>query len=251
MGVHQLAEERYRKIIDQIQREGGIVVSRISRELGVSDMTVRRDLKRMEDRGLLTRVHGGAVAAASARFGDRLSTNTAGKRKAVKKLESFLPKSGAIYLDGSTTILNLIERIKTSHGLMVVTNNMEAFNRLAHVAGVEALLIGGRLDRRTDNMVGSLATRSLGALAFDAAFFSAWGIAPNTGPMEVTLEDAEVKELVARHSGRVYLAVDATKLDRHAGGIWEAPAGITTFATDLEPKDKRLDPYRERFQAVL
>lgn len=246
-----LAEERYRRILEIVRTRGEIVISDASQELKVSDMTIRRDLQRMEEQGLVVRVHGGAIPVESARFGDRMTKNAPGKRKAALKLAPHLPKVGSIYLDGSTTILNLAEELRGCNHLVVATNNIEAFKRIVAVPGVEGLLIGGRLDMRTDNMVGTLATRSLDALAFDAAFFSAWGIDPQMGPMEMTLEDAEIKELVARRSGQVYIAVDEEKLGKIAAGAWNPAQAHATLSTDLVATDPRLDPYRNRFPVLL
>ena len=119
-------------------------------------------------------------------------------------------------------MLNLVGRMKNCANLQVVTNNAETFSRLAALPGVEALLIGGRLDKRTDNLVGSLAMRSVMALAFDAAFFSAFGLAPKIGFTEVTLDYAEVKQVVASRSQAVDLAIDGTKLGKTATSNWHA-----------------------------
>ncbi len=249
--IAALPEQRYQAILAALQSEEGILVSQLATKLGVSEMTIRRDLTRMEQKGLLMRVHGGAVRSESARFGDRMRNNAPSKRKAAAKLKDALPRSGTIYLDGSTTALNLIEYMHACQDLQVATNNLEAFDRLSHVPGVEAVLLGGRLDRRTDNLVGALALRSLLAVAFDAAFFSAWGLTPELGPMEMTLEDAEVKDLVASRSQVVYLAIDQTKLGRTASGTWSPDRAKTVLATNLSPDDPQLDGFRPLMREII
>ena len=247
-----LAEDRQRELLETIRAEGGVVIREIAGRLGVSEMTVRRDLRAMEGEGLVRRVHGGAVAPEEARFGQRLLRQTPGKKKATAKLAQFLPERGTIYLDGSTTMLQLVAEIGRRRSLQVATNNVETFQRLARLGNrVKPLLVGGSLDRRTDNMVGALALRSILAIAFDAAFFSAWGLSAQLGPMEATIEDAEVKDLVASRSRAVYLACDRTKLGRSANGVWAPEPARSTLATDLAPGDNRIQPLAERFQTIL
>jgi DeoR/GlpR family transcriptional regulator of sugar metabolism len=246
-----LAADRQRAIIDAARQEGGVVISVIAGELGVSEMTVRRDLKELAAKGLVQRVHGGAVAAPEARFDDRLTRQSPAKQRAAHKLIPFIPTNGTIYLDGSTTMLHLVDHLREAEDLRVVTNHIETFQRLSSHAGVEPLLIGGKLDPRTDNLVGSLALRSLLAIAFDAAFFSAWGISPELGLMEVTLEDAEVKDLVSSRSMAVYVAVDHSKLGTTAAGAWRPDKAKTTLATDLPVDSMKLNPYQQHFGKLL
>lgn len=246
-----LAEERQTALLDTIRESGGIVISETARSMGVSEMTIRRDLARLESDGLVNRVHGGAVAAGAIRYGERLIANAPDKIKAAAKLAPYLPDSGAIYLDGSTTMLSLIPKIPKSRDLQVATNNIETFRELSRVANIHPLLIGGRLDRRTDNLVGALAMRSVLAIAFDAAFFSAYGITPEHGPMEATIEDAEVKDLVASRSAHVYLAVDESKLGIIVSGAWQPERKRTTLATNLPHDDARLTPYQTIFSDII
>ncbi len=246
----ELAEPRQRHILQWINANGQAVVSELARGLAVSEMTIRRDLKTLETMGLVLRVHGGAVAGERSRFTNRLSTNTRAKARAAKKLAPFLPESGCVYFDGSTTVLNLVALLKGRTRLQVATNNVETFNRIAAVKGPTPILLGGSLDTRTDNLIGPLALRSIEALAFGKAFFSAWGLAPETGLNEATIEDAGVKEAVAKRANAVLVAVDATKLGVAAAGAWRHGAEKSVLATDLPPEDGRLAAYREMFRTI-
>ena len=248
--MQDLAEQRQKTILEMMNREAQVLVSGLARHFAVSEMTIRRDLKTLEDLGLALRVHGGAVPVEKSRFTSRLAANAPAKARAVGKLVDMLPQEGCIYFDGSTTILNLVKHLKGRTRLQVATNNVETFNRIAAVRGPTPILLGGALDLRTDNLIGPLAMRSLEALAFEKAFFSAWGLAENTGLNEVTIEDAGVKEVVASHSRQVYVAVDHSKLGVVAGGIWRH-GGAAVLATDYKPEDVRLDPFRPMFATII
>lgn len=246
-----LAGPRQQEILSILDSGGEVVVSELARRFGVSEMTIRRDLHSLESSGRVIRVHGGAVAGERSRFTSRLGANTRAKARAVAKLEAFIPDRGVIYFDGSTTILNLVKRLKGLHQLQVATNHVETFTRIAMVKGVTPILIGGSLDPRTDNLIGPLAVRSVEALAFECAFFSAWGIAPETGLNEATMEDAEVKARVAARSRAVYVALDHSKLGVIAGGVWRHGAEKAVLATDLEPGDARLESYTSMFNRII
>jgi len=249
--MNVLADKRKQALLAVVREKGEIIISHIASRLGVSEMTVRRDLRSLQEQGLVVRVHGGALPTESGRFDDRLGSNAAGKARAALKLAEFLPRSGSIYLDGSTTILNLIPHLRDCRNLQAATNNAEAFRRIAAMPGVDAVLIGGVLDRRTDNLVGPLALNSVHALAFDAAFFSAWCMSSELGLMELTIEDSGVKEVVAQRSQQVYLAVDSSKLNRTANGAWHTDPQRTVLATDLDPQDARLQAFRPHAYKIL
>lgn len=246
-----LAGPRQQEILSILETGGEVVVSDLARRFNVSEMTIRRDLRNLEESGRVVRVHGGAVLGERSRFTSRLAANTKAKSKAVSKLVQFIPERGCIYLDGSTTILNLVKRLGSLHQLQVATNNVETFNRISMLKGVTPLLIGGSLDPRTDNLIGPLAMRSVEALAFECAFFSAWGVDSETGLNEATTEDAEVKAYVASRSRGVYVALDHSKLGVVAGGVWEHNKERAVLATDLEPDNPRLDRYRKMFSRII
>lgn len=244
-----LTERRRQEVLRLVRRNGGVTISEASRKLGVSEQTIRRDLELLASEGLVTRVHGGAVATAGIKFDERLEANPRGKEAAAKKLKRCLPSSGTVYFDGSTTVLNLIKVLSSSRRIEVTTSNVETFRRLSSVPRVTPILTGGLLDSRTGNLIGPVARRSLEALSFDAAFFSCYGISAEMGPMDVTHEDAEIKQIAADRSANTYVVVDYTKLGRSAPGCWNISGGV--LATDLSPKDKRLKGMKKWFGKVL
>lgn len=245
-----LAEPRQQAILDLLQAGGHAVVSDLAKRFDVSEMTIRRDLSSLEALGLAVRVHGGALAGEKSRFTSRLSANARAKARAVAKLAEAVPAQGMVYFDGSTTVLNLTKHLRGYGRLRVATNNVETFNRLAAVKGPTPILIGGSLDERTDNLIGPLAIRSIEALVFDAAFFSAWGLHADTGLNEATVEDAEVKDRVAARSAAVYVAVDRSKLGVSGGGVWSHGPEKAVLGTDLDPDDARLKAFRAMFMEI-
>ena len=247
---HALAQDRHDALERLLAEQGSVAVSRIAKRLNVSAMTVRRDLDKLAARGGVSRVHGGAVAQDKLRFGTRLERGSKAKAAAARKLLPLIPERGAVYFDGSTTIFQLVSLLAGRSGLTVATNNLDTFLALTRQPGIEPVLVGGTLNRATDNFVGPFTRRCLDGMAFSAALFSAFALDPDVGPGEPASEDAELKSFVCGRCQRVGLAVDAAKLGQHAAGIWQLP-GQATLATDLRPSDRRLDPFRSRFATIL
>lgn len=248
--MRHLAEDRLAVLERLLTKQGSVAVSALARKLAVSEMTVRRDLDKLSARGAVARVHGGAVAQGRLSFGARLERGGKAKAAAASKLLPLVPANGAIYLDGSTTVYQLVMQIGARPGLIAATNNLDTFLALSRLAGIEPVLVGGSLNRTTDNFVGPMARRCLDGLAFDLALFSAYALDPLVGPSEPVAEDAELKACVCGRARRVAIAVDAAKLGSRSSGSWTPPASAT-LATDLEPRDPRLDPYRTRFLEII
>ncbi len=248
---HRLAIDRHAELRRLLADEGTASVAEMAERLGVSEMTVRRDLRELEGQGALARVHGGAVASSSLRFGTRLAQHQRDKQVAARKLIDLVPARGAIYLDGSTTIYHLAEALAKRDGLLVATNNLDTFLRVSAYPGIEAVLIGGQLNRDTDNFVGRAAQRVLDSLAFDIAFCSAYALDAVVGPSEPSVADAETKEAACSRAHRVCVAVNHHKLGSRVPGTWSFPRERAVLATDLARTDAALKPYRDRFATII
>lgn len=245
------AHERHAALRALLEEQGQVQVSAVARDWGVSEMTVRRDLGCLEDQGLLARVHGGAVASGALSWTNRAARHRREKAAAAAKLVDLLPQSGCLYLDGSTTIVHLAGALAKRSGLVVATNNIDTFQRLIQHPGIEVLLVGGLLNRGTDNFIGPLALRSLDALHFDLACFSAFALHPQGGCLEPALEDAAIKQRVCERAGRIAVAVNRQKFHQQAAGAWGGEPGRSVLASDLDPADARLDPFRASFSLIL
>jgi DeoR/GlpR family transcriptional regulator of sugar metabolism len=113
------------------------------------------------------------------------------------------------------------------------------------------LLIGGELNRRTDNFGGPVSRLALESLTFDTAFFSAYGLHPEFGLSDPEQDDAEIKRLVCKRSRRQAIAVSHDKLGLSAAGAWMPNTKNSILATDLNPDDQRLLAFQSLFQSIL
>lgn len=238
-------EERLTWLASHLEKHGSVQLAAAAVSLGVSEMTIRRDLLNLEGMGIARRVRGGAVAAGPVEFQGRKQVRAAAKAKIAAKLRPLVPATGAIGLDSSSTMLRLAGVLDRALNLIVVTNGPDAFNALQGRDGVTAMLTGGVLSSHGGSLVGSQARRAAGELTLNRLFVSAAAVDPALGSSEATLEDAEIKRAMLVVATDVVVAVDSSKLGARALARcidWEH---VTTLVTDLDPKSPRLDPYRE------
>lgn len=230
---------------ERLDRDGAVTIAQAAEILGVSEMTIRRDLDELEVRGTARRVRGGARAVRPQTFAERHDRASPAKSCIAAKLADLLPADGAIAFDASSTVLRLAAFLTEARDLQVLTNGPDTFAALQDRPGVVALLTGGRLDARTGSHVGPLACRTAEALAVDRFFCSAAAVSAEGGPREATLEDAEVKRAMARSAGHVVLGVDSSKLGERAPAASLDWNRVDLLVTELEPDDERLVAVRD------
>jgi DeoR family fructose operon transcriptional repressor len=242
------ALDRLRRIESQVRTNGQVKVVDLAAELDVSEMTIRRDLDMLAEQGVVQRVRGGAVAIGPQPFAERFSRHVRAKDRIAAKLRSLVGDGGAIGIDASTTMQRLASHIGDVRDLTVVTNGQDTFATLQDTVGVTALLTGGQLDARTGSLVGPIAVKSARELLLRRLFVSAAALHPVHGTSEATLEDADVKLAFADVAAEVIVAVDSSKLGQRASARAFTPDRVALLVTELDPSDRRLDPYRDRWE---
>ena len=240
------AEDRLARIVELLDRDGALTLEVVAEQLGVSSMTVRRDLDRLESEGVLRRVRGGAVAIPRPQpFGERRAVRANAKRVMAEKALEFLPVGGAIALDASTTTGTLATRLKDRPGLTVVTNSYENFVAIGEGATPSRLLVGGEVEPETGSFVGQLASEMARSLLYRVFFSSAAAIDHLHGTSEVSIAESQVKRAFASKAEKIVLCVDSSKLGQRAVAPAFGLAEISVLVTELDPGDPRLDAYRE------
>ncbi|QYM74969.1 DeoR/GlpR family DNA-binding transcription regulator [Leucobacter luti] len=241
--VSLAAEERRAWLLQRLSAMQRVSLAEAADELGVSEMTVRRDLDGLELGGTIRRVRGGAMYTGPVSFHGREQSYAAEKAVIAEKLLPLVPDRGIIALDSSTTMHQLAQRISGSGDLTVVTNGMLTFQALQERPGLTAVLTGGAADRRSDSLIGPVATGFVSRVRFSAFFASAAAL-DERGCHEGTLEEAEVKRAIAAASARVLIGVHREKLDNVSVARAVDISEIDTLATELAPDSRDVAAYR-------
>ena len=236
--------ERLALITQRLDADGAVRIDDLAEALGVSEMTVRRDLDELEAQGVARRIRGGALPVGPETFDQRHRHNAKAKARIAEKLATLLPTTGSVAFDASSTVHRLAATLEGAQDLVVVTNGIDTFQVLQERPGVEPTLTGGVTEPRTGSLVGPLAVRSVEDYLFDLFIASANSLDPEAGSSESSVAEAEIKRVMSLHAGRTVLAVDHTKLGQRSKARVFELGSLDLLVTDLDPADEALDPYR-------
>lgn len=243
------AEERRNQLLEKLGAEGRITISWAAETLGVSEMTLRRDLADLEALGRLRRVRGGAVAPLQPEtFAQRSARGAAAKRAISAKAQEIIPAEGMCAFDASSTVGVLLGGLGHAADLTVVTNSNENFRAAEVRPGVTSVLVGGHREPRTDSFVGPLAAMMAASLHYGVFISSTAALDADWGSSESTAEEAAIKQIFHRHADRTVLLADSSKLGSRATARALELDEVDLLITDLDPQDTRLDPYRNRVE---
>lgn len=239
------SEERRQWLLDALAGDGAVTITAAVAALGVSEMTIRRDLAELEELGVARRVRGGAKAIGPQSLAERRHTRPRAKSRVAAKLLDLVPSSGVVAFDASSTLMRLAGLLESARDLTVLTNGPDTFSALHNRPGITPLLTGGHLEPRTGSLVGPLACRAASQFLVHTLFTSAAAVDPARGALESTLDEAEVKRSMAGGAASVVLAVDSSKLGVRGVAVGVEWARVDLLVTELDPADRRLSPYRE------
>lgn len=237
LGQTASGEQRREAILRQLDERGFVQMTPLAEQLGVSVMTLRRDLEELEREGLLERIRGGAVRPREGgpaivdteepEFQKRMSRALAAKEAMARVAADLLTDARALALDVGTSTLCLAREIAERRDLRVFTNNLRAAQLLAD-QGPEVYLAGGRVRPIEQAVGGPAALAQFDALWFDAAVIGVSGVCGN-GFFDYSFEDADMKRVYFKRASRRIVLADSTKFNRRS----LVEVGQLSEATDL------------------
>lgn len=243
-------DRRRDQILAYLSARDRTSVGELSQVLGVSEVTVRKDLDVLESQGVLTRVHGGAVVSGRGRlelfFATREQEHLEEKRRIAQAAAALIKSGQQIFLDASTTALQVARLIKDREDLVVVTNGLYTALELNFCEGITTVVVGGTMRRRSSSLVGSLNFNTLQRLRVDVGLFGARGVTADDGLMESDLDEAQLKQQLVSASSLVVGIVDASKFGLRAFSAFALPHEIGQIITDTNAPAAMVDAFRER-----
>jgi len=244
------SERRRVRILAQFEERDATSVGELSQLLDVSEVTVRKDLDLLEIQGLLTRVHGGAVVSGRGRlelyFAARGHVQREEKRRIALAAAAMIDGRQSIFLDASTTALQLARLIKDREELTVVTNGLHTAQELTFAPGVSVLVVGGLVRRRSSSLVGGLNGELLQRLRVDIGFFGAAGISAADGLTEIDVNEAQLKQQMVRSSATVVGIVDSSKWGQIHVSAFALPDELDLIISDTGAPRELVAQLQER-----
>ncbi len=235
--IRIFADERKMKILQLLSQSPSIFVSDVSRVLGVSESTVRRDLQDLEEQGHLKRTHGGAVAREISAFEPSLKDKSVfyQQQKALiaRMAIDQIQLGETILLDSGTTTFELARQLPDMD-LTVVTNSLPIAEELSNAKHIRLLVLGGELRTTTGALVGTFAERMLAQVNVDRLFLGTNGIDIERGITTVNAVEAGTKAAMVDSAREVILVADHSKVGQvHLVKVCELER-VNTFLTDEE-----------------
>lgn len=232
-----LAIERRELLLRRLERDRRIVAKEIATELGLSEDSIRRDLRDLAAEGLLTRVYGGAVPAspAVADYAARTQIATASKHRVAATAADLVRPGSTVILDGGTTVLALVQQLPRSLDATFITHSPTvAAALIEHDA--EVIVLGGRLFKHSAVTVGAAAAEAANRISADLFLLGVTGIHATAGLTTGDSDEAAMKRTLASRAAETYVLGSAEKigaasrhpvlaLDEITGLILDAPAG--------------------------
>jgi DeoR/GlpR family transcriptional regulator of sugar metabolism len=244
-----LARHRQSLILQAVRSEGSARVSDLTQQLGVSDMTIRRDLEVLAVQGLVEKVHGGAVLPGSPASHDpgfeaKLVLERPEKTAIARTAASLVRPGTAIALAGGTTTFALAQCLLDVPGLTIVTNSLRVTN-LFHGArsldgAADSVVLTGGVRTPSESLVGPVADLTIRSLHFDMLFLGCYGIDLEAGLSTPNLAEAETNRALMRVARRVVVLADHTKWGQVSLSSFASLSDVDVLITDdMLPLDVR------------
>jgi DeoR/GlpR family transcriptional regulator of sugar metabolism len=225
------ADERQLRIAELVSVRGRARIGELAETFGVTEPTIRKDLSALQERGLLKRTHGGALAVhpnVDRELAGRQEAHRAGKEAIAAACLRLLRDGDSVFLDSGTSVHAVARHLAAAGNLRlsVLTNSLGVAEALADVPSIDCVLLGGQLRRVDGSVVGDLAVENLQRFTFSSAFLGVSGFS-ELGISVGSLAEASLKAAVVERARRVVLPIDHSKV------------GATDFAriSDLDAVD--------------
>ncbi|TVX99046.1 DeoR/GlpR family DNA-binding transcription regulator [Cohnella terricola] len=208
--MHEL-NERQQKIVERLESEGEIKINELKLLFDVTEMTIRRDLEKLEQAGFARRTFGGAIfigkdVALKVRTGIQVEE----KIKIGRKAASLIQPGDSIFIDGGTTTFEIARSIKPRMDITVVTNALNVAHELLDKK-IPTIVAGGMAMEATATLIGPIAASTIASLAFDRVFLGATGLTASHGFSNSNAHETEIKKLAISKAAEVNIVIDHTK----------------------------------------
>ncbi len=242
-----LNNQRKQHILNILKRDGQVIAKKVSQELGLSEDTIRRDLRELAQEGLLQRVHGGALPASPA------VANFAGREEilieskvAIGRTAAQLIKDGqVVILDGGTTAVQVARHLPRHLQATIVTHSARIVMELVEHPSVEVILIGGRLFKHSIVSVGAAAIEAINHIRADLYFMGVTGIHPEAGLSTGDLEEAYVKQALCKRAAETLVLASQEKLGAASQYVITSLSEVSGLIVEQSVPDDVLLPFTQ------
>lgn len=236
-----LAAARKELLLERLRRDGRLVAKDIAVELGLSEDSIRRDLRELDAAGLAVRVYGGALPASPAvvDYGRRATVAPDSKARVAAAAAALIEPGATVILDGGTTTLAMVAEIPTALPCTIITHSPTVASALlGHEADV--FLIGGQLFKHSAVACGAAAVEAAQRISADLFFLGVTGVHPTAGLTTGDPEEAAMKRALASRAAETYVLASEEKIGTASRYGVLTLEEVTAVVTDADPADPTL-----------
>lgn len=249
-----LSQQRRNEILAEIRANGHVAVRTLATRWGLSEATVRRDLRSLAGAGKLELVYGGARLpdAADFSFLSKARRNVEAKRVIGRLAAELVQPHDSVFLDSGTTIYEMVPHLRAKRDLTIIVNSMRFAVELGVAGGGNnVIVVGGQYRPERMDAAGSMALETLEQLRGFRAFVGADGLSPEFGITACDVESAHLYRLAIRNARETILLVDHTKFAAPSLFKIAELSAVSRIVTDRRPSDEWIECLRERGIALV
>jgi DeoR family transcriptional regulator of aga operon len=249
-----LSVERHQQILEHILNKKSVRVNELSDILDVSVATIRRDLSQMEEKGLIQRVHGGAIPIVDPEeppILQRKSKQAEAKRRIGIAAADLVKDNETIIITSGTTTEAMVPFLTGKNGLTVITNAINVASQLTRYSYISVLVLGGWLRHSEFSILGHLTDQALQDLHADKLFHGIFGLDPEFGLTGADMQEVQTDRKILSVAQQLIILADHTKFGV-IGQIRLAPVDrVHTIVTDDQTPDHFIRSLREKGVQVI
>lgn len=243
------AEERKSGIVEYVNKYSKATVTELCDYFNVSPATIRNDLKDLAGAGLISRVHGGAIANISVNFEPKITEKriqkTIEKRNIAQRALNYIHEGDSIALDAGSTTFELATLLTEFRDLTVVTFDLNIATWLDQNSNVNVILAGGPVRKGFHYITGNLAINTIRDLHVDTAFIASNGISVEKGLTTPQIDTANIKKVLIDNARKVVLMADSAKLGSISFVKFADISDIDYFITDFNARQEDIQRFEE------
>ncbi|PKE32910.1 transcriptional regulator [Rahnella sp. AA] len=248
--------DRRNKIIGLVNENGSVLVSELSSSFGVSEVTIRSDLGLLEQKGALSRFHGGASKRAAQQkslpdtqhgemvLEERYLQASDPKKRIAQAAAGMIKPGDTVIIDSGSTTMLLAEELVKSGDITVITNNLPAAFVLSENPDITLVVCGGTLRHKTRSLHGNITEYALQGIVANLMFVGADGLDAATG-ITTFNEGYSISGIMAAAAQQVVVVTDSTKFGRRGYNLVLPMDKIDTIITDTDIRDEALQALRQ------
>lgn len=193
-----------------------VTIEGLAKDLEVSTMTIRRDLRRLADEDIVTLVHGGAVYNEGGAYLPALTVREKTMRREKSAIAEYcaqqIPEGSAVYLDNGSTTVEIADALRGKQNIAVLSHSLPVLNILSHAKNIQLISVSGIYEPRAKGFFGDLALRMLRQFRIDIAFLGVTAVDAEDGVMSAVFYEQALKQVLVERAKKKILAIDHTKI---------------------------------------